>query len=437
MKEIVLKRELLGNKRFNWKQKNFVLSTFSCEADDMELAIRNCKEVGFDMVEQGWMPHDKVWQAVEYCEKYGLDLLFQDMSIMGGMMENHEDRSVPEDVIRGVVEKLKDKKHTIGYYVWDEPYTDKQFTEARCQSDILNKYDPDALLFSVLCPSYNPAPTWEAGEYANCFEEYLKRMDPPVLSFDFYPYGDCCEVYSGYVYDDEHQLDNSVIWLDLATAKKLAAKYKLPFWFYYQADSSVYGTKNLTFPKIRVSMYIATMYGAKGLQSYQAASRHGEKNLLTKSGEKGQFFEETKETFRIFKNLGRTLMALDSKLVYHSDDIVPYGPHAEIYKGMDDSITDSKILCGTLPKRTSVGELEDAYGNRYLMIVNRDVAKDLNATLPMQKAFRVYEVSKKNGNQELIADSATELKVKLQPGEGMLIRIQNVEDEATLISYSL
>lgn len=437
MKEIVLKRKLLGNARFQWKQKEFALSTFSCQADDMDLAIRNCKEAGFTIVEQGWMPHDKAWEAVELCEKYGLDLLFQDMSIMGGMMENNEDRSVPEDVIRDVVEKLKDKKHTIGYYVWDEPYTDKQFTEARRQSDILNKYDPQALLFSVFCPSYNPGPTWETGEYGARFEEYVKRIDPPVLSFDFYPYGDCCEVYPGFMYDEEKQLDDSVMWLDLATARKLAAKYKLPFWFYYQTEPVLYNTKRVTFPMIRVGMYIAVMYGAKGLQSYQASGRSGRDNLLKKSGEKGNYFEETKEIFCFFKNLGKTLMALDSKLVYHSDDVVPYGPHAEIYKGMDDSITDSKILCGTLPKRTSVGELEDEYGNRYLMIVNRDVEKELNATLPMKEAFRVYEVSKETGDQVLLADSTVELNVKLQPGEGTLLRIQPVAEEAALLSYSL
>ena len=437
MKEIVLKRRPLGNERFQWKQKDFILSTFSCEADDMDLAIRNCKEVGFNIVEQGWMPHQKVWETVELCEKYGLDLLFQDMSIMGGMMENYEDRSVPEDVIRGVVEQLKDKKHTIGYYVWDEPYTDKQFTEARRQSDILNKYDSQALLFSVLCPSYNPGPTWEAGEYSQCFEEYVNRMDPPVLSFDFYPYGDCCEIYKGYAYDEEKQLDNSVMWLDLATARKLAKKYKLPFWFYYQADAKVHNTKRLTFPMIRVGMYIAMMNGAKGLQCYQASGREAEGNLLQKSGEKGRYFEETKHTYQMIKNLGRTLLALESKLVYHSDDIVPYGPHADIYKGMDDSVADSNILTGNLPKRTSVGELEDEYGNRYLMIVNRDVEKGLHAVLPMKEAFRVYEVSKDDGKQKVLGENMAELPIDLQPGDGILVRIQPQAEEASSILYTL
>lgn len=437
MKEIVLKRKPLGNPRFRWKQKDFILSTFSCVGEDMDLAIRNCKEAGFNMVELGWAPHEKAWEAVELCEKYELDLLFQDMTLMGGTMDDFNIQPVPEEDIRRVAEVLRDKKHTIGYYVWDEPYTDEQFSEARRQSDILEKYDPEALMFTVFLPSYNPEPTWESGKYADRFEEYIKRLDPPVVSFDFYPYGDCCEVYPGYTYSEEKQLDDSVMWLDLSIARKLAEKYNLPLWFYYQMKQALYNTQKLTFPMVRMNMYAAAVYGAKGLQCFPTSGRTVGAELLVPSGEKGRFFEEIKQMHEVFRNWGNTLMALNSKLVYHSDDVVPYGPHAEIYKGMDDSITDSKILCGTLPKRTSVGELEDEYGNRYLMIVNRDVEKELDATLPMKEAFRVYEVSKETGDQVLLADSTVELNVKLQPGEGTLLRIQPVAEEAALLRYTL
>ena len=77
------------------------------------------------------------------------------------------------------VDKLKDKKHTIGYYVWDEPQSDSQMAEARRQMDILQELDPEALLFTVAVPDYNGDPerrknpdgttmlgdTWENGKY--------------------------------------------------------------------------------------------------------------------------------------------------------------------------------------------------------------------------------------------------------------------------------
>jgi uncharacterized cupredoxin-like copper-binding protein len=65
---------------------------------------------------------------VDLCEKYGLDLLFQDLSLMGGMSNLFMDRPVNDDTIREVATKLKDKKHTIGIYVWDEPDEEITFT---------------------------------------------------------------------------------------------------------------------------------------------------------------------------------------------------------------------------------------------------------------------------------------------------------------------
>ena len=64
MKKITYNRYPIGNKRFNWKQKEYTLSTFSYlgkpdeEGDRLieivERATQNCKEAGFNMLEMGW-----------------------------------------------------------------------------------------------------------------------------------------------------------------------------------------------------------------------------------------------------------------------------------------------------------------------------------------------------------------------------------------------
>ena len=41
---------------------------------------------------------------MEKCEKYGIDLIFQDLKYFGGMMFRHDDRPVDDDVIRQTVE---------------------------------------------------------------------------------------------------------------------------------------------------------------------------------------------------------------------------------------------------------------------------------------------------------------------------------------------
>ncbi len=446
MKNISYKRKPLGNKRFAWKQKDFALSTFNCVGTDMELTIRNCKEAGFNLLELGWATHDKVWEAVDLCEKIGIDLIFQDLLYFGGMMHRHDDRPVDDEKIRETARIIKEKKHTIGYYVWDEPFCDYLFDEARRQSDILHECDPDALLFSVFPPSYNPGPTWDNGQYYEAFEEYIKRLEPPVLSMDFYPVGNYCNLYPGLVYTDEMQLDDSPMWLDLAVARNLARKYDLPFWFYYQA-CGVYKTEKLTFPMVRMMMYAAALYGAKGLQSYTLTGTcflpedgkpyPTKETTLLVTGEKGEFFEEQKKIHAEFKILGNTLMALSNRAVYHSRDLCVYGKYGDIYKNFEDNIAESKILKGTLPNRTSVGELFDEYGNEYIFILNRDFDKELKAEIPLKGKFNIYEVSRADGKQHLISENAESASVSLACGDAVLLRVQKSDEEICTVEYSL
>lgn len=446
MENKVYARKPLGNSRFNWKQKDFALSTFNCVGEDMDLTIKNCVEAGFNLLELGWASHEKAWEAAQLCEKHEIDLIFQDLTIMGGMMHRHDDRPVDDNKIREVVKELKDKKHVVGYYVWDEPYCDYLFKEARRQSDILLESDPDALLFSVFPPSYNPGPTWENGEYYDAFEEYVEKLSPPVVSMDYYPLGNYCNLYPGLVYDDEKQLDNSPMWIDLAVARNLAEKYSLPFWFYYQA-CGVYKTQKLVFPMIRMMMYAAALYGAKGLQSYTLTGttkpssvnteypRKG--TVLLATGEKGEFFEEQKTIHKEFKILGNTLMALKGKGVYHSEDVVPYGKYNEIYSRFKDDIRQSEVLHGELPKRTSAGELCDEYGNNYIFILNRDFYKKLNAEIKLKGEYNIYEVSRKDGKQYLIAQAADSAKVNLDEGDAVLLRIQPKDEPLFTAQYVL
>lgn len=446
MKNIVYTRKPLGNPRFRWKQKDFALSTFNCIGEDMDLAIRNCVEAGFNLLEVGWGSHEKVWEAVEMCEKYGIDLIFQDLKYFGGMMYRHDDRPVDDDIIRQTAAKLKDKKHTVGFYVWDEPTCDYLFKEARRQSDILNEVDPEALLFSVFPPSYNRGPTWDNGQYYDAFEEYIKQLEPPVVSMDCYPVGDYCKLYPGLVYTDEMQLDDSPMWLDLTVARNLARKYGLPLWFYYQA-CGVYHTEKLTFPMVRMMMYAGALYGAKGLQSYTATGacflpKPGEEyptkwTALLVTGEKGEFFEDQKKIHAEFKNLGNTLMALENCGVYHSPDLMPYGKYGQIYRDFADDIAESKLLAGTLPARTSAGEFTDAQGNRYLLILNRDFYKALKADIPLNGKYNLYEVSREDGKQRLTAEAAERIPVNLSCGDAVLLRVQNAGDEIFTAEYRL
>ena len=102
-----------------------------------------------------------------------------------------------------------------------------------------------------------------------------------------------------------------------------------------------------------------------------------------------------------------------------------------------NKIEESEIFAGTLPARTSVGELCDEYGNRYVVILNRDFEKTAEITLSLKDDFRIYEVSKQDGKQRVLLDRASELPVTLAPGDAVLYRFQKADEEAFTCEYEL
>lgn len=452
MEKKTFKRYPIGNKRFIWKQKDFVLSTFSgfpqfgTQVGDIDVVAdkyaKHHKEAGFNLMELGWVEHEGAWAAIEACEKNEINILFQDMSLMGGMSFNYVDRKVSREQIKAVVDKLRDKKYTIGYYVWDEPQSDKQMEEARRQMDILQELVPEALLFTVAVPDYNAEPdrkgglgdTWENGGYVPYLERFAEKMDPPVMSFDYYPVGDYFDVWPGHKYTPEKQLDDSFMYLSMAANRAVAKKHNIPFWFYYQGYKLYECTKeeDFIFPMVRCFMYSGILYGAKGLQNYATGEKGN--RFLNPDGSKGAFFEEQKKVNFEILNLGNTLMALESELIIHSDDLLPGCEYKEPYF---NKIEESKIFAGKLPDRVSVGELSDGYGNRYAVVLNRDFCKTAKFTLPLKGDFRVYEVSKADGVQRVINDSACEISFALQPGDAVLYRFQPSSEQAFICEYEL
>ena len=171
------------------------------------------------------------------------------------------------------------------------------------------------------------------------------------------------------------------------------------------------------------------MHGAKGLQHYQAWE-----SVIDREGNKGKFFDDQKQIHSEFKALGNTLMALESTLIYHSDDLLPGCPYME---GLKNDISESGILGGTLPKRCSAGEFADAYGNKYIMILNRDYEKKLSHTFTLADDYRIYEVSRVDGEQNVLFDSTREIKLDLAEGDAILLRVQPACEEAFACEYKL
>lgn len=420
MEHKILSRYPLGNPHRVWRQDNFVLSTFSAKGENMRDVLENCADAGFTMLELGWASHEQAEEALRICEELDIDLLYQDFSVFGGMQGYHLERG-PWDNAKAVADHVRDYKSCIGYYIWDEPYGTEQLKEARRVVDLFQKEDPARCPFTVAIPSYNDKFTWQNGQFGGYLCDYVNIIDPPVLSLDYYPIG-----LPGYT--DEKQLDDSLMWCDLGLMRQQCARHDLPLWFYYQAVN-LHRYSHFEFPMVRMMMYAAVLYGAKALQQFTAVG-----SVIEEDGQKSIFFDETKAIHAEFQKLGNTLMALHSKHVFHSADLLPGSPYMT---GLADDIVDSAWLAGSLQDRVSVGELEDAYGNTYLVILNRDFTREKTVTLPLKKTCRLYEVSRETGRQSVLADGTDAIEVTLAMGDAIVLRIQDAAEEAYTVEYRI
>lgn len=435
MEHKYLPRYPLGNPRRIWKQDKFILSTFSPTSTfyDKSLnnprayeiarrAVKTCADAGFNLLELGWATPTVSEAAVRACEELGIDIIYQNLQIYGGMQTQFgkQEETDPKDIAE-IVNKFRPYRHVIGYYIWDEPYLPASITKARQLMDIFQKEDPSALLFVVAIPSYNKVYTWQNGQFADYLKEYVEKIDPVVLSLDYYPIT--------LKHQLEDHLDKTLMWYDLALMKKLAAEHDMPMWFYYQGQN-LHHVETFTFPMVRLMMNAGVLYGAKGLQHYTAE----EAVTSPEDGGPDIFFEGQKQIHAEFRELGNTLMALDCKRVIH-DDAMTAG--TEYTGGLHNTMEESELLTGTLPYRTSVSESEDAYGNRYLMVLNRDYETDKTITLDLSDDFRIYEVSRKDGAQHVIYESTRKLSVDLIAGDMALLRLQPASEEPYTIEYVL
>ena len=102
------------------------------------------------------------------------------------------------------------------------------------------------------------------------------------------------------------------------------------------------------------------------------------------------------------------------------------------------TMEDSELLEGELPRRISVSEMSDEYGNRYLMVANRDYRNVSSYFLKMKGEYRVYRVSDEDGVQRLVYDDPNNKIIgNLLPGHMALYRLQPKSEESCEIEYYL
>ena len=432
MKTKVIYREPVGNPDRKYRQNQFIIS--SCMSvgavvadpqSDLRECIRQIKEVGCNLTEFIWADKEMTEQCVLACEEYGIDGVFQNWEAFGGFQAKKGEMKMNREEFERFMDFNKVYKHFYGYYVWDEPLSDAAVDATAEQLNQIEELDPKRLPFTVAIPSYNATDTWDNGLFERYLRRYAKVVNPAVMSLDYYPF-------SALRPEPFEQLDDKHLFLDIALLRELALENKTPMWFYIQTQDMPMGERYFRFTPARMTMqaYNALLHGAKGIQYYCTVE-----GAIYRDGRKGPLFYQMQEMNQRIEQWGKTLMALTSTHVFHSPELLAEN---ENYNQFRESLDASEVLAtGDLPFRCSVGEFADSEGNQYLMILNRDYLEKRRFKLNLKDACRVYEVSGENGMQSVKQKSTKCLDVELAAGDAVLLRVQSVKEEASLLEYRL
>lgn len=423
MQKKMLARYPLGNPRRKWRQEQFILSVIpgpmglekvgELQCEKAHRSVKAAVDAGFNLMEMCWTSHDVGMEILRTAEEIGTNVLYQDLRRFGGMGYSKEPLNEHNDLI-GAMRDTAGYKCITGYYMYDEPITPEQRATVRKMIDAAEQERPDLLPYTVTTASQS--------------DDLANEVDPAQLSFDQYPFG-------GWVGDGmtpETQMDGcSKYWTNMEVARQMANEIGAPYWFVYQGHELLYNPclDHYTFTASRMMANTALLYGVKELSCYIECDGV----LDPETGDRGIYFEEHRDLNRRIAALGNTLMALKCERVIHGGNITPYKEKVTFA-----TMEESELLVGTLPQRISISEMSDDYGNRYLMVANRDYRNIVSYALKMKEPCRVYRVSDEDGEQRLVFDDPTNKIIgNLYPGHMALYRLQPKSEEPYTIGYYL
>lgn len=394
-------------------QKQFYIATwravhFGAEEKKYTRIIKATKEVGINLIENAVLSRDDGLMSARICEQQGINFLISNITSdrgYTGMGDNVPD--VSQDLVRSVVDEVKDYRYLLGYYIWDE-VTPSHFSTCRTIKKYFNKYDPQRLAFSLVFPSYGaykwhlPDGTIENSQYYKYVTDYIKEVDPDVLSMDYY----ALKSYNTSLVQND-------LWRDMGLFRLKSMETGKPFWWYFQGYDMADGTVgHMTREKLAVQMFSGIAYGAKAVSYFQSLGA-----LTTEFGEKTSLYEDAKSLHVEVQNVGNLLFDKKSMYLYH------FGISQKLKAPyfLDDPAQSDVIV--KAPDKTIVSIFGDGKKAQYIMVVNKDYSNPVNGSLSFRSELNVDEYNKKNNTFTRLFDNALSVYINIKPGDCAVYRI--------------
>jgi hypothetical protein len=333
-------------------------------------------------------------EAIELGRKYGMQMLVT--AQWGGLNKYPYWRKLTEKY-----------DNNVGFQLWDEPQEkDLDIVAKRVKS--LNERNPSRMVFVNLdCTFADPIK----------LENYISKVQPPVISFDFYPlftnnrnrtldYYKFCEIF-----------------------RRAAQRRNIPWWAYVQCARQLpkWAAREPSESDLRWQIYSLLTYGSKGiLYFYFFNAPHFQGGLVDENGKPSGRYNEVRKINEEIISMEKVLVTLESIDVKHVGVLQPFWcasmfkPNKLILKASADN-----ALIGTF--------LNTQNGKLYLMITNKQFGENVKMSDSGQKITLTLSPKIKTVNRVGMTfvkeywsfnHKTNELSVTLAPGNGILLELE-------------
>jgi len=289
-----------------------------------------------------------------------------------------------------------------GYYVSDEP-GHGEFKSIRLMNDHIYSQDSKHLAYTNLHPIYAGLHHLETASYEKYVRDYMKIVEPAVLSYDHYTI----------IRKTKNYFSN------LSIIRTNALQNNVPAWNIIQGPGWA-GRDNPTMSELRFQVYTSLTYGIKGLMYFfywplpMKDNPNYKVGLVTNDGTPTPQLKLVSDLNQQVQNLAPYIMDLESTGVYHTG-LLPENTMS-LPQGFPIEFSQDQPLV--------IGDFLNSSGEQYVFITNRDMTKDQLVRLKViTPVSHLDYINAEDGNTYPLTLKSDGTEINLAPGEGKLLKV--------------
>jgi hypothetical protein len=306
--------------------------------------------------------------------------------------------------VAAAVHEVANNPAVLGFFLRDEPGADMMPGLGRVAS-LLVEALPEKWPYVNLYPTYATTTQLAAPDYETYLRQFVESVHPPFISWDNY------SVLEGVMRDR--------FYTNLELVRRQSLESKIPFWNIILANTH-YAYMEPSDATFSLQVYSTLAYGGRGIEYftyYTPPVQNYRLGAIDQFGNRTATWDMLRRINFQIHALAPTMIRLHSTGVYHSPDVPPQGhPLSESRLVQDVSVSTSN----SAPGRFLLGELEDAQGRPYLLLVNKDLQQSFHYRFHLrQEGKRLIWISPFTGEESGDAQAGW-----LSPGGGILLRVE-------------